>query len=203
MSVFKLDKGDGELTQCDQEAVDVLNVYFASVFEVEEDQVLPTFNEQPYAQALENIVITNSIMKKAIGHVNSSKSASPDLIYPNLIKQTQVARFEPLTGIFQKSVDEGAIPEVWKCANVTAIFKSGEKSKSSNYRPISLTSVPGKIMERTIRDALVNHMTTNNLVCDEQHCFIKREILRYAITGVYGRYHLSHRPGARTRYHIL
>ena len=70
----KLDKGDGELTQCDQEAADVLNDYFASVFEVEEDQKLPTFNEQPYVQMLENIVITNSLVKKAIGHVNSSKS---------------------------------------------------------------------------------------------------------------------------------
>ena len=50
MSVFKLDKGDGELTQCDQEAAGVLNDYFASVFGVEEDQELPTFNEQPYVR---------------------------------------------------------------------------------------------------------------------------------------------------------
>ena len=51
MSVFKLDKGDGELTQGDQEATDILNDYFASVFEMEEDQELPTFNEQHYVQA--------------------------------------------------------------------------------------------------------------------------------------------------------
>lgn len=80
---------------------------------------------------------------------------------------------DPLTSIFNKSLNEGAIPEIWKCANVTAIFKNGERSKPSNYRPISLTSVPGKLMERIIRDALVNHMTTNNLFCEEQHGFIK------------------------------
>ena len=56
---------------------------------------------------------------------------------------------------------------------MTAIFKNGERSKPSNYRPISLTSVPGKLMERIIRDALVNHMTTNKLFCEEQHGFIK------------------------------
>ena len=51
-----------------------------------------------------------------------------------------------------------------------------EKSqKSSNYRPICLTSVPGKIMERIIRDALVNHITTNSLFCDERHGFIKEK----------------------------
>ena len=47
------------------------------MFEVEDDQNLSTFNEQPYVQALENIVITNSLEKKAIGHVNSSKSQGP------------------------------------------------------------------------------------------------------------------------------
>ena len=120
-----------------------------------------------------HIVITNSLVKKSISHVNLSKSASPDLIHPNLNKQTQAALVKPLTCISQTSLDEGAIPEIWKCANVTAIFKSGEKSKSNNYRPISLIYVPGKTMERIIRDALVNHMTTNNLFCDEQHGFIK------------------------------
>ena len=114
MSVSKLDKGDGELTQCDQEAANVLNDYFESVFEVEEDQELPTFHEQPYVQPLENTVITNSLVKKALGHVNSSKSAGPNPIHPNLIKQKQVALVEPLTCIFHKSLDEGAIPEIWK-----------------------------------------------------------------------------------------
>ena len=51
--------------------------------------------------------------------------------------------------------------------------KNGDRSKSTNYRPISLTSVPGKIMERIIRDELVDHMNRNNLFCIEQHGFIK------------------------------
>lgn len=78
----------------------------------------------------------------------------------------------PLSIIFEKSLNEGVLPQIWKCANVTAIFKSGSKSKPSNYRPISLTSVPGKIMERIIRNALVDHMTQNKLFNDAQHGFI-------------------------------
>ena len=58
-------------------------------------------------------------------------------------------------------------------ANVTAIFKKGEKSKAENYRPISLTSVPGKLMERLVRNAIVEHMTTNNLFSESQHGFLK------------------------------
>ena len=55
---------------------------------------------------------------------------------------------------------------------MTAIFKSGSKSKSENYRPISLTSVPGKIMERLIRDKIVDHMKQNQLFSKSQHGFL-------------------------------
>ena len=113
------------------------------------------------------------MVEKAIAHFNPSKSQGPDMIHPKVIKATKAALVDPLTSILNKSLNEGAIPEIWKCANVMAIFKNGERSKSSNYRPISLTSVPGKLMERIIRDALVNHMTTNKLFCEEQHGFIK------------------------------
>ena len=59
-----------------------------------------------------------------------------------------------------------------KNANVTAIFKKGEKSKAENYRPISLTFVAGKLMERLVRNAIVDHMTENNLFVTPQHGFI-------------------------------
>ena len=65
--------------------------------------------------------------------------------------------------IISETVEEGKIPEIWKTAHVSAIFKSDSKSKPENYRPISLTSVPGKLLERLIRDEIVEHMTANNL----------------------------------------
>ena len=67
-----------------------------------------------------------------------------------------------LKQIFEKSIQEAKVPEIWKTAHVTAIFKSGSRSKAENYRPLSLTSVPGKIVERLIRDEKVNHMQLNN-----------------------------------------
>ena len=55
---------------------------------------------------------------------------------------------KPLVLIFKKSVEEGSIPDIWKKANVTAIFKKRDRKRAENYRPISLTSVPGKILEK-------------------------------------------------------
>ena len=53
-------------------------------------------------------------------------------------------------------------------AHVSAIFKSGSKSKPENYRPISLTSVPGKLLERFIRNEIVVHMAANNRFAKSQ-----------------------------------
>ena len=81
MPVCKLDRGNGELIKNDQETANVLNDYFASVFAVEDDQDLPTFPEQPFAQRLVNIYITNVSESKAMGKVNPSKSQGPDMIH--------------------------------------------------------------------------------------------------------------------------
>ena len=51
-------------------------------------------------------------------------------------------------------------------------LKRVTKKKAENYRPISLTSVPGKLLERIIRDAIVDHMTSNNLFSPAQHGFV-------------------------------
>ena len=72
-------------------------------------------------------------------------------------------------------MDESILPPIWKKANISAIFKKGEKKKPENYRPISLTSVPCKLMEKLVRDIIVRHMTENNLFSNTQHGFIKRK----------------------------
>ena len=60
--------------------------------------------------------------------------------------------------IFRKSLDTGVVPRLWRQANVVPIFKKREKAESSNYRPISLTSVVGKMLEATIARAIRKHL---------------------------------------------
>lgn len=63
----------------------------------------------------------------------------------------------------------------WRSANVTPLFKKGSRLDRGNYRPVSLTSVPCKVLESVVRDALVVHLTVNNLICSEQHGFVPRK----------------------------
>lgn len=52
--------------------------------------------------------------------------------------------------IIHKSLNNSIFPESWKVANVTPVFKKGDKSSVSNYRPTSLLSIIGKLMERCV-----------------------------------------------------
>ncbi len=75
--------------------------------------------------------------------------------------------------VFSKSIRKGTIPDKWREATVIPIFKKGSKGEAGNYRPVSLTSVPCKIMETIIKNHLVRHLEENNLIKDTQHGFLK------------------------------
>ena len=57
--------------------------------------------------------------------------------------------------IFEKSLASGILPLDWKSGVVMAIYKIGKKTHMSNYRPVTLTSIPCKVLESMIRDHLV------------------------------------------------
>ena len=81
-----------------------------------------------------------------------------------------------LTLIFNKSMSEGEVPADWKQANVTPIFKKGTKADPGNYRPVSLTSIPCRlVMEACIRDKIVKHLEENDLINPSQHGFMRRK----------------------------
>ncbi|XP_038671336.1 uncharacterized protein LOC119975618, partial [Scyliorhinus canicula] len=75
--------------------------------------------------------------------------------------------------IFRSSLATGIVPEDWRIANVVPLFKKGSRDNPGNYRPVSLTSVVGKVLERIIKDTIYNHLDRNNMIRDSQHGFVK------------------------------
>jgi hypothetical protein len=60
----------------------------------------------------------------------------------------------------------------WKKATVVPIYKKGSKRETGNHRPVSLMSIPCKILESVLKDAMMNHLITKNLIKDTQHGFM-------------------------------
>ena len=95
----------------------------------------------------------------------------PDGVHPLVLKSCASCLSKPLTVIFNESLKSGCIPMDWKRPNISPIFKKGCRSEPLNYRPISLTSVVCKLLERIIKKQLILHLESANLLSKAQHGF--------------------------------
>jgi len=73
-----------------------------------------------------------------------------DRLHPQVLRELAGVISEPLFTIYQSSWLSGEVPEDWRLASVTPIYKKSCNKYLGNYRPVSLTSVPGKVMEQII-----------------------------------------------------
>jgi hypothetical protein len=167
--IAPLQKQDGSLAVEGNEKANTLNTFFSSVFTKEDMDNIPSPDPITLKTVINNVNFSESIILKEIKDMKSGRSAGPDGIHPCVLKETSSSIAKPLKLIFEKSMLSGQLPKAWKDAIVIPIFKKGKRS--SNYRPVSLTSVCGKLMERIVRKDMLAHIEHNQLFSEKQHGF--------------------------------
>jgi hypothetical protein len=170
--VTNVDKENGEVTATDKETADELCRFFHSVFQSEEELQYKSPLAAIQALTVDIEIDAVAVMKK-IQQLRSDKTAGPDGIHPHLLKMCADTVSTPLALIYNKSLQAGKVPGDWKLAIVSAIHKKGSRSKCENYRPVSLTSVPCKILESIIKDRLTTVMDSAKLSKEAQHGFTR------------------------------
>ncbi|CAJ0917801.1 unnamed protein product [Ranitomeya imitator] len=83
------------------------------------------------------------------------------------------------------SIATGSVPQDWRIANVVPIFKKGSKSEPGNYRPVSLTSIVGKIFEGFLKDVILDYLNENNCLTPYQHGFMRNRSCQTNLISFY------------------
>ena len=166
---------NGVLINSDTEKANLLNAYFTSqTIPPDSNMPLPDFEFLTNAR-LNNIVITPSLVKRVLSNLDPSKASGPDEISNRVLKLCADSLCNPLSVIFNKSLELGLFPDQWKEALVTAIFKKADRQLKVNYRPISLLCCLSKVFERLVFNDLYEYLTTNGLLASCNSGFRKND----------------------------
>jgi len=92
---------------------------------------------------------------------------------------------ELLSIISERSFRTGEVSEDWGKANVTPIIKKGKKEDPGNYRPVSLTSIPGKVLEQLILEVIIKQVEEKKVIRSSQHGFTKGKSCLTNLTAFY------------------
>ena len=165
-------KKDGLLISENRKKAEVLNDQFRSVFTKEDMKSFPS-STKPCTPDIHSFKVTTAGIEKPLKNLNPNKAAGIDAIPPRILKENAHDLAPILAKIFQASLDTGKLPSDWKNANVSPIFKKGDKTKASNYRPVSLTSVCCKVLEHVLHSQIMKHLDKYHVLTDQQHGFRK------------------------------
>jgi len=130
------------VTTWNKEKAEVLNALFTSAFNRQISYPQGTLHPDLEVQdATQNTppVIQVETVRELLLHVDCHKSMGPDGLHPRVLRELAGVIAEPLSTIYQHSWLPGEVPEDWRLADVTPIYKKGCKEDWGNYRPFSLT----------------------------------------------------------------
>ncbi|KAJ7411667.1 hypothetical protein BTVI_48805 [Pitangus sulphuratus] len=137
---------NGNLSNRDRDKAEMFYAFFASVFNTDDGPRGSQCPELEDHDCENQLPVDPELLLK----LDPYKSMRLDGIHPRILKELADVIAECLLMIFEQSWEYGEVPDDWKLANIVPIFKKGKKDDPGNYRPVSLTSVPGKVMEKII-----------------------------------------------------
>ena len=170
---LKRRNGNGD-AESELEQADEFNGQFTDVFNKNEHSQVPLPNRS--ALFMNDIVVSAVGVTKLLKGLNLSKALGPDELHPRVLKELASELGPVFAHLFQQSIDTGKITKEWSLANIWPLFKKGDRSLACNYRPVSITCVPCKLLEHKVCSNItyMAHLDEHKLLSDRQHAFRKR-----------------------------
>lgn len=166
---------NNQTTQDPETICNLFSSFFQSVYQPSTltPQWSPPNNYNNQCDVLLHISFDLSAIKSELKKLDPSKGPGPDGLPAVFLKNTANTICEPLHIVFNKCICEGFFPDIWKCAYIVPIHKSGSKHDVTNYRPISIISATSKLFEKLVHNAIYPFF--HNYIISEQHGFVKQK----------------------------
>jgi len=135
-------------------------------------------NEEPRAVGEDHI-------RDHLRNLKVHQSMGPDEVHPRVLRELADEVPKPQSIISERVWDSNEVPTDWKRGNIMPIFKKGKKEEPRNNRPVSLSSMPGKIMEQILLQNMLRHMGNKEMIGDSQHGFTEDKSCLTILVALY------------------
>nr|XP_022911570.1 uncharacterized protein LOC111422600 [Onthophagus taurus] len=172
-------RDDGSLATDDVEKAELLAKHFAKTYPstVATDSEASSTPIEAYAptrqapQQINDVSVLPEDILKHLNHMELKLSTNPEGIPAYFYKKCGIDICIPLSYIFRRSLEDGAVPQLFQRAIVTPVHKKGAATEASNKRPVSLTVVPCKLLESIICEAIYNNANSQGLISNQQFAY--------------------------------
>ena len=176
-AIGPLKREDGSLAVDDKEKSNLVNNFFSNIGEKLAGSFQPQYpsdlaTSTKIVPCVNNIALLPLAIERKLANLKTNKATGPDDISPKIVKEAGDALLTPLMFLCNMSLKDGYVFSQWKTARVNPVFKKDDETEIGNYRPISLLSVPSKILETIVADSIIHHaFIENKLIIDKQWAY--------------------------------
>ena len=161
---------NGILKTDSKEKANICNRQFQSAFTREDDSDPHSKGASPFS-SMGDITVDPKGVTKLLDGLNVHKASGPDGLNARVLKECSNEISPILALIYNESLARGEVPDEWRQANVSPVFKKGEKYDAANYRPVSLTCICCKTLEHILVSNINKHIALDSILADCQHGF--------------------------------
>ena len=162
----------GNLVVAPEEKADLFNQFFTSVF-LGRDQDFPTVMQDELEGNASRPQVGEDQVRELLEGLDVFRSADPDALHPRVLRELAGVIAGPLAWLYKRSWCSGQLPDDWKIANMVTIFKKRRREDLANHRPVSLTSILGKLFEKIIKQHICDVPASGMMLKGNQHSFIR------------------------------
>ena len=141
---------------------------------------LPPFSEEDrfthitrVTPTVMRIELTHEAIGKGLKKLKADKACGPDKVAPRLLKSAGDTIIPSLMSLYTLSASRNLVPDKWKAATVSPLYKKDDETDKHNYRPISLLCVPGKLMESSVASIVTTRVKDHDLISSQQWAYRK------------------------------